>query len=181
MITLEVLGTPAPKGSSRAFVNKATGRAIVAPSGSAANKIKIASWNVAVRQAALEALERHGCREVMAFVKIALKVAIVFRVSRPAGHYSKATGQLLASAPAFPSSKPDIDKLARTTLDAMTGSIFDDDSRIASLHLDKVFAAPGHEGATIRVESLDACLKAVEDEIARARKVGDLFAEVTRP
>lgn len=151
MITLEVLGTPAPKGSSRAFVNKRTGRAILAPSGSDASKKKLASWNVSVRHAAQHAL---AGSLVMAFVNTPIRVAIVFRMLRPGGHYSKATGKLLPSAPAFPTGKPDIDKLARTTLDAMTGSIFDDDSRIASLVLDKVYAEPGGEGATITVWSL---------------------------
>lgn len=176
MITLEVLGTPAPKGSSRAFINKKTGRAFVAPGGAKTTEVKIASWNVAVRQAAQEALKGSV---VMAFVKVPIAVEIVFRMARPGGHYSKATGKLLASAPAFPCSKPDIDKLARTTLDAMTGSIFDDDSRIATLSLDKVFAEPGREGATIRVR--ERRVGVLASELETARRVGDMLTKTMYP
>jgi Holliday junction resolvase RusA-like endonuclease len=175
VIRLTVLGTPAPKGSARAFINKRTGRAFVAPGGAKSTEIKIASWNVAVRQAASEAIAGGA----LTFRECPLKVSIVFRLVRPRGHYSKATGQLLPSAPAFPATKPDIDKLARTTLDAMTGSIFDDDSRIATLYLDKEWAEPGREGATITVESLLEWKRSkIDREISTARKVGDLFGDV---
>jgi Holliday junction resolvase RusA-like endonuclease len=177
VITLEVLGTPAPKGSSRAFVNKKTGRAFVAPGGARSTELKIASWNVAVRQAVLEMLRDKHLERAL-FADVALKVAIVFRMARPRGHFSKSTGQLLPSAPPFPATKPDIDKLARTTLDAMTGSVFDDDSRIADLQLSKRWAEPGREGARITVEPLAEFMAELDAELARARKVGDLFTEV---
>jgi Holliday junction resolvase RusA-like endonuclease len=172
VITLEVLGTPAPKGSSRAFYKAGMKRAVLVKDNSERQR----SWDGAVREAALAALERTGCPEVMAFVKTPLAVEIVFRLKRPGGHYSKATGRLLPSAPLFPSGKPDIDKLARTTLDAMTGSIFDDDSRIATLSLDKVWAEPGCEGATIRVRARQ--VGQLASELETARRVGDLFTEV---
>lgn len=148
MITLEVLGTPAPKGSSRAFVNKRTGRAIVAPSGSAANKDKLRSWDINVRAASRIAI---GDTDAPPFVDKALRVTIVFALARPAGHWGKGrnAGKLSPSAPRFPQGKPDIDKLARTTLDSLTGIVFDDDSRIVQLAIDKTYAAPGQEGALI--------------------------------
>lgn len=155
VIAFEVLGTPAPKGSSRAFVNKKTGRAFVAPGGAKSTEDKIASWNVAVREAAARAIG-----EVVSppFVEVALAVTIVFHMKRPKGHWGtgKREGTILASAPPRPMGKPDIDKLTRTTLDAMTGCVFDDDSRIASLALDKVWAAPGREGATITITEAPA-------------------------
>lgn len=150
MIVLEVLGTPAPKGSSRAFVNKRTGRAIVAPSGSAANKDRLANWSSATRD---EARRIIGEREVPPFVDRPLVVAITFRIARTAGHWGKGknAGRLMPSAPKFPRGKPDIDKLARTTLDALTGIVFDDDSRIVKLELAKLYANPGNEGAMITI------------------------------
>ncbi|HZJ30733.1 MAG TPA: RusA family crossover junction endodeoxyribonuclease [Vicinamibacterales bacterium] len=66
----------------------------------------------------------------------------------------KNAGKLAPSAPALPRGKPDIDKLARSTLDALSGIVFDDDARVASLELRKVYAAPGDEGATITVEGM---------------------------
>lgn len=150
VFAFDVLGTPAPKGSSRAFVNKKTGRAFVAPGGAKSTEVKIASWNVAVREAALDVI---GEVVVPPFVDVALAVTIVFHVARPKGHWGKGknAGKLMPSAPARPATKPDIDKLARTTLDALTGAVFDDDSRIADLALSKRWAAPGREGATITI------------------------------
>ena len=152
-ITLEVLGTPAPKGSSQAFAFAKPGGgfgARVVPGGAKSTREKIIGWDGAVRDAAYTAI---GERTSPPFVAVPLEVEIVFRLTRPAGHYGSGrnAGTLKASAPAYPCGKPDIDKLARTTLDSMTGAIFDDDSRIARLTLDKEYATPGREGARIRI------------------------------
>lgn len=147
VVTFEVLGSPAPKGSAQAFV--IGGKARVVTGGSKGTRARMKAWDGSVREAALEQL---GERTEPVFVQVALSVLITFRMARPQGHWG--TKGLKASAPAHPSTKPDIDKLARTTLDAMTGLVFDDDSRIAQLILVKTFAQPGREGASIRVEAL---------------------------
>ena len=154
-ISFNVLGTPAPKGSSRAFVNKKTGRAVVAPSGSEANKAKLRSWDAAVREAARAAV---GKVTAPPFVAVPLHVGLVFRLARPAGHWGKGknAGKLIPSAPLYPLGKPDADKLVRTTLDSMTGTVFDDDARIVVLHVDKVYADPGDEGASVLIRPLTA-------------------------
>jgi Holliday junction resolvase RusA-like endonuclease len=59
---------------------------------------------------------------------------------------------LKPSAPLTPATKPDIDKLTRSTLDSLIGAVFDDDSRIVRLVVDKQYAVPGAEGARIRVQ-----------------------------
>ena len=146
-----VLGTPAPKGSSRAFMNRATGHAILAPGGSKVNALKIKAWSTAVREQALEACGAD--RTAPVFICTALLVEIVFCMARPMGHWGKGknAGKLVPTAPRYPATKPDIDKLVRTTLDAMTGLVFDDDSRISRLVATKEWARPGHEGAVITV------------------------------
>lgn len=151
MIEFTVLGTPAPKGSSRAFVNKATGRAILAPSGSAANKERLKSWNAAVREAAAAAV---GKVSAPPFVLKPIVVTITFRLCRPADHWSARGGLKPWAVHAMPMFKPDGDKLQRCTLDALKGTVYDDDSRICRYVVDKVYAAPGQEGATIRVEEI---------------------------
>lgn len=150
MIRFDVLGTPAPKGSARAFINKNTGRAFVAPGGARSTEVKIKAWSTAVREAAADIA---GPRDAPIYVGTPLEVAIVFRIARPASHWGtgKNAGRISPRAPAAPMTKPDIDKLARTTLDALTGVVFDDDSRIASLACVKQWAAPGTEGAGICV------------------------------
>lgn len=145
MIVLDVLGTPAPKGSARAFI--AGGRAVVAPSGSKVNQARLKSWDASVRESALGAI---GERAEPVFVAVPVAVEIEFRMARPGGHWSR-KGGLLPSAPRVPTVKPDADKLARATLDSLTGLVFDDDSRIVELLVRKVYAEPGREGARIVV------------------------------
>jgi len=157
MIVIEVLGTPAPKGSARAFINKRTGRAILAPSGSGANKDRLRSWDALVREAAQRAVADHAAAldpPAPVFVNRAIAVSITFRLARPSGHWGKGkrAGQLLPSAPVAPRMKPDADKLARATLDSLHGAVFDDDSRIVDLLVRKRYAAPGNEGAVIAIQ-----------------------------
>ena len=151
MIRFDVLGTPAPKGSNRAVLNKHTHRAMMIPGGSNTNEHKIYAWNIAVREAAREACGRS--LNTPYFIHAPLIVTILFRMQRPSGHWGKKG--LKPSAPQYPTVKPDIDKLARTTLDALTGIVFDDDSRIVSLVCTKVFAKPGEEGMGIEIRAAD--------------------------
>lgn len=150
MISINVLGTPAPKGSSRAFYKAGMKRAVIVKDNSERQK----SWDRNVRESALEQLG--PCLEPK-FVSKPLLVEIRFLLTRPSGHWGKGrnAGKLSPSAPIAPATKPDIDKLARSTLDALIGLAFDDDSRIVSLALSKMYAAPGHEGAVIIVREYE--------------------------
>lgn len=153
MIAFNVLGTPAPKGSARAMIHPHTRKAILRPGSSKTGELKIRSWSAAVREAARDAA---GRRAAPVYVGAPLTVAIVFRVARPAGHWGtgRNAGSVKPGSPAAPMTKPDIDKLARCTLDALTGIVIDDDARIASLCVVKQWAAPGTEGASIRIEAV---------------------------
>lgn len=149
MIELNVLGTPAPKGSSRAFYKAGMKRAVIVKDNSERQR----SWDRAVRETALEQL---GPCVSPKFVQKPLHVSICFRLARPAGQWKSDGMRLKPSAPIAPATKPDIDKLARSTLDALIGLAFDDDSRIVSLVLLKLYAQPGQEGALITVREFDA-------------------------
>ncbi|MES2211514.1 MAG: RusA family crossover junction endodeoxyribonuclease [Chloroflexota bacterium] len=148
-VRIEALGQPAPKGSGRAIL--IAGRARHVPSGSNVNRRNLQSWDSAVRAAALTTIGRVNAPP---FVGQALRVAIVFRLARPGGHWGKRG--IKPSKPLFPIGKPDVDKLARATVDSLIGTVFDDDSRIVSLDAAKVWAAPGNEGASIVVEERTA-------------------------
>jgi Holliday junction resolvase RusA-like endonuclease len=142
-VTFAVLGAPGTKGSPYARVHK--GRAIVHEGA------KSKAWERLVRERALEAV---GTREGPTFVDVALDVAITFELARPAGHWAK-RGGLKSGAPPWPSRRLDLlDKLCRSTLDALIGSVFDDDSRVVRLLATKIYAAPGHEGARITVQEI---------------------------
>jgi len=146
-IEFTVLGRPASKGSGRAILVK--GRAIHVPSASDKNRRELTSWDTAVREAALRVVNGS---EAPPFVGTPLAVHLVFRLVRPADHWGK--NGLRPSAPVFPVTKPDAEKLVRGTLDPLIGILFDDDSRIVRQLVEKVYAAPGTEGATIVVEEL---------------------------
>lgn len=150
-IAFDVFGTPAPKGSSRAMLTK-SGKAVHVPSGSQANKERQKSWSSAVREAALVARADLGAAALL-FTSLPLRATLIFRLRRPMGHYNK-QGNLTRKAPQWPIGKPDKDKLFRATADALTGILFDDDSRIVETLERKIYAAPGMEGARIIIEAM---------------------------
>ena len=144
-ISFDILGTPAPKGSNRAML--IGGRARFVPGGSAVNASALRSWADSVRYSVQSCVSGQA---TPLFTHVAVAVAITFRLRRPGGHWAK-SGVLKSSAPLAPSVKPDLDKLARSTFDAMSGVVFDDDSRIIRTFLAKEYAEPGQEGASVRV------------------------------
>ena len=54
--------------------------------------------------------------------------------------------------PLVPQTKPDIDKLVRACLDALTGMAFRDDSQVAMLQARKFFADERQPGVHIEIE-----------------------------
>jgi Holliday junction resolvase RusA-like endonuclease len=146
MIAIDVTGTPAPKGSKKAFVNHATGRVVVMDDNHASKK----AWHAAVYAAAFQATR--GGRSPYRDQPLAIR--LTFYLARPKGHYAK-RGGLKPSAPRYPSVKPDIDKLARATIDPLEGIVFDGDSRIVVLHASKCYADQGEAGVSIKVWGID--------------------------
>ena len=83
----------------------------------------------------------------------AVSVSLVFLFMRPQGHYG-AKG-LRPSAPRWKITKPDTDKLIRSTLDGMTGIAFRDDNQVVMVNAIKRFAEPGEpQGAIVTVLEL---------------------------
>jgi Holliday junction resolvase RusA-like endonuclease len=117
--TITVIGTPAPQGSKRHV-----GRGVMIES---CKQVK--PWREAVKWAVIEA----GSPKI--YGPISLR--IVFTLPKP------------KSAPkrrkTYPDRKPDIDKLVRSTLDAITEvGLIEDDARVTHLIALKVF--PGDSG-----------------------------------
>lgn len=153
-ISFTVLGIPAPKGSARAMIRG--GRAVNVPSGSNVNRDALQNWNNAVRSAAVEAVKRARRADLVSgvqFGEVAIRLEIEFRMRRRKGDFKK-DGVLKADVPKFHIVKPDLSKLIRSTEDAMIGIVFLDDSQIAELLVRKVYAAPGSEGAWLRITEL---------------------------
>lgn len=147
-VWFSVTGTPAPKGSFRIVTRGKGGRALPFPR-VLDDGPKTTAWAACVRAAAKRAM-----REFVPFVDQPLHVEIVFKLERPQGHYRKGGAFVLKpSAPKLPAVKPDLDKLLRTTFDAMESVVFDGDSRIVSVDARKEYATGllPLPGASIRV------------------------------
>jgi crossover junction endodeoxyribonuclease RusA len=153
LISFFVRGTPAPKGSSRPMLNRKTGKPFTFKGGSPQNAEKLTTWDNNVRAAAASAIGSVGAPPLAGR---AIFATLEFRLVRPSGHWGKGkkAGILRPNAPEYPIGKPDIDKLARSTLDSLTGIVFDDDSRIATLLVTKTYAQTGYEGARITIEPM---------------------------
>lgn len=138
-----VLGTPAPQGSKRAFVRG--GRAVLVES--AKNGVDL--WRGDVVRAARGAIVERGGP-----LAGPVSIEVEFRLPRPKSHYR--TGRkaqvLRGTAPTAHAGKPDIDKLLRSTCDALTtAGVWRDDSQIADVVTRKRYADDELPGATITV------------------------------
>lgn len=120
-----VHGTPAPQGSSRAFM--AGGKPVI----TSANR-NLKDWRTLV---ALTAAQHAH------MIDGPVEVVLHFYLPRPASLPKKITRHVR---------RPDIDKLARAALDSMTGVFFKDDSQVVALEVYKDYADP-HPGVEIYV------------------------------
>jgi Holliday junction resolvase RusA-like endonuclease len=68
-------------------------------------------------------------------IKAPVRLSIVFLFLRPKGHYG--SKGLKPSAPAYHYTRPDVDKLQRSTFDALTGTLIHDDSLIVGCAAEK--------------------------------------------
>lgn len=121
-----VHGVPAPQGSKRHV-----GNGVMVESSKA-----VKPWREAVKWAALRALEfdtGSGLYPIDAPVRLTLE----FRLPAP----KSASRAKLALGPCR---KPDIDKLLRSTLDAITDAgLIVDDARVVEVVMRKVYGQPG--------------------------------------
>jgi Holliday junction resolvase RusA-like endonuclease len=97
----------------------------------------------------------HGWREVIGWaareatgelIEVPCSVAAVFYLPRPAS---------IPKHVRYPGKRPDLDKLIRACLDAMTGIVFKDDSLVVTVDACKRYVESGHQlGVQITVGSL---------------------------
>jgi crossover junction endodeoxyribonuclease RusA len=129
-----VYGQPIPQGSMRAFMPKRGKFPIVT-----ADNAKTKPWRQEIAGVAQNTLQSN--REVSWGAEFPLRVAIDFFFDRPKSLKKSIMDKV---------TKPDLDKLARSVLDALTGICFHDDSQVIDLHVTKNFGSPAR--AEIMVE-----------------------------
>ena len=131
IVHVDVLGIPAPQGSKRHV-----GRGILIESST-----KVGPW----REAVVAAATNQGAANTRLDGPISLDVS--FYLPRPKSHF-RANGDLKPTAPFVQSNTPDLDKLLRSTLDALVqAAVIADDSRVQTIEARKLYAtserAPG--------------------------------------
>jgi Holliday junction resolvase RusA-like endonuclease len=142
-ITFRVPGIPAPGGSKKAFIPKGWSRAVLTDAGGKKTK----DWRSAVALAAYEAMQQEGD----GLLGGPLSETITFYLPRPKWHFNS-KGQLKDGAPKWVIVRPDSGKLLRSTEDAMTGVVYDDDSQIARTIVERRYGEI--PGAEITIETI---------------------------
>lgn len=157
-VRLQVVGVPAPKGSARAMPVRGARGAVLVPSGSQANKEQLSTWRSDVILA---------CRRFQVPSKhpipvfhpdSPLSVGVVFRIPARVGDLRADRVSPRPSMTALSAHGRDVDKLIRSTYDAITQSarIWLDDARVAVGPPMRRYVLPGSwQGAEILI-SYDA-------------------------
>ena len=132
MIRFDVHDLPAPQGSKRAIVNKGGKVSLIESSR------QVKPWREAVKLAALDAYDY--CPTALSGP---LLVLVDFSMPRPKSHYrtGRNADRLRGGAPIAPARTPDLDKLLRSTFDALTAAgIWGDDAQVVDVCARKTYA-----------------------------------------
>jgi crossover junction endodeoxyribonuclease RusA len=138
-----VAGMPAPQGSKRHV-----GKGVMVESSKA-----VKPWRQDVTAAALDAITGLGDAAEFEPFTTAVDVRVTFYFPRPRSHYGtgRNANRLKDTAPDFVPTKPDVDKLLRSTFDALTAAgIWRDDNLAADVRTSKLYGAPTGARITIR-------------------------------
>jgi len=128
-VSFTVYGIPQPQGSMRAFIPKGWKRPVItAVSG------KTKPWRQEVAGTALVA---RGSRNLWEEEAVVIHAHFYFDKPKSSRKKTQKT------------TKPDIDKLLRATLDALTGVLFRDDSQVVKCVVTKRFGSPARVEITI--------------------------------
>jgi Holliday junction resolvase RusA-like endonuclease len=147
VVSFFVNGTPAPGGSKSAFpFRRKSGKmgAIVVDAGGKKTK----EWRKRVTLVAKTEMRKH------AILHGPLQARFAFYIKRPQSHMN-AKG-LKKDAPLYPAVRPDCTKLVRSTEDAMTGIVYEDDAQIVRQSaLKNYVSTEAQAGCYIQIENLD--------------------------
>lgn len=131
-LDLFVPGRPVPQGSKTAFVSKSTGRPIVVD-----KDVRLPQWRMKVTTYAMDMLG------ITPPLEGPVGIRIIFTLDRPKSHFGtgKNATKVKPSAPPFPATMPDIDKLIRAILDGLTDArVWLDDGQVVWCQATKVWS-----------------------------------------
>ena len=111
-VRFAVDGKPEPKGSARAVKSKSTGRPVLLMGGDKASARRLKSWATAIGWAARAAWTGPA---IAGPVYLSAHFIVPGKATRP----------------------PDLDKLQRTVLDALTGIVYVDDAQVVAIDSEK--------------------------------------------
>lgn len=128
LLSVRVHGTPSPQGSKKAFV--VGGKARIVDQ----NPTGLANWRNAVAEATVTA----RTEAALETVEVACGLFLRFYMPRPKS----------AAKRNLPHVKPDLDKLVRATMDALTSAgLYLDDALVVQVYAEKVYAGDDAEQA----------------------------------
>ena len=138
-IGFTVMGVPVSQGSMKAFVIKGTNRAVVTH-----GKTKeLMAWRLQIAHQTGKARPEDWQME-----DSAIWLEVVFVLPRPKSLPKRVIHDI---------KRPDLDKLLRALLDAMTGVLYKDDSQVIDIHAVKQYSEPGKAtGVIVKVRGESA-------------------------
>jgi crossover junction endodeoxyribonuclease RusA len=140
VIRLDVYGTPEPQGNKTGFVRG--GRVVMVEGRRGDARERFKSWRDAVATAARVYQAEHR----LELLDEPLQLDIVFRLPRPLSIPKKRR---------WPTTRPDLDKLTRSVLDALTGTLIVNDSRVVLIVASKQYADGEPPGCSILIRPAD--------------------------
>lgn len=134
LVQFHVPGVPRPKGSWRPVRNKKTGRTLFVADAKGGRE-----WQAELSYRAIVAHPRK-------LYDGPVEVQVTFTLPRPRSVTQKRRP--------WPGVRPDLDKLARTVLDALEGTVLSNDSRVCRLLVEKKYDDDYRPGVSVSVAAL---------------------------
>jgi Holliday junction resolvase RusA-like endonuclease len=123
-LNFTVYGIPQPQGSTRAFIPRGWSRPVITT-----DNVRLKPWRQELAGAAIAAMEG----KQMAARGVPVSITLAFYFEKPKSERKSALHK---------TTKPDVDKLLRAVLDALTGIAYQDDSQVSECRVAKVFGSP---------------------------------------
>lgn len=142
-VTFFVPGIPKTAGSKRAFMRPVMRFPVIVD-----DCKRGADWKGDVKAFAVEHWTDMPTRDPV-------RVRFTFSLPRPDCHFGsgKNSGTLKKSAPSYHVKKPDVDKMSRAIMDALTGIVWRDDAQVVAKLVTKDYAPK--PGVEVVIETLD--------------------------